>query len=137
MSTQKKILHIITIIILLGLALLIIKLKPSEHDSPFTKFQEFTIKNPTLSGDTLCTGGFINTENIELDEIAQLIIETRVINSSPLQFATTQDEAGITCLASSYGWVLFSALNNNEYYCIDSTGKRGRLNFDRATLQCE
>lgn len=95
------------------------------------------------TAEKLCKGGFINTESrSQLKQIAQTIIENRIINPYPLEFAFTQDEAGIVCLTQENKWVFFSALNPEEeidtnYICADSLGRKGRLQLNREKISCE
>lgn len=94
----------------------------------FSDFETFANTKPTVAAETLCQGGFINPTRSELKKVVNTIIKNRS--------AKNQDEAGITCLSLANTWVLFSALNNNEYYCIDSTGTKGKLGFDRKKMTC-
>jgi hypothetical protein len=89
-----------------------------------------------------CTGGFINETESDLAKISQSIIRNRILNFSPMEYARTQDEAGITCLGSAEEWVLFSALNKQSeddqknYWCVDSRGVRGAYGYNSETNQC-
>jgi hypothetical protein len=96
----------------------------------FQDFKIFAEKKPTVAAETLCQGGFINPTRPELKKVTDEIIQNRV-------GMKTQDEAGITCLSAAHNWVLFSALNDNEYYCIDSTGVAGKFGVDRKNMKCE
>ncbi len=108
----------------------------------FQSFALFATNFPRIRSTDLCAGGFITTNDRDLQSIATNIVTNRILQSSPLEYAQTQDEAGITCLAGEYKWVLFSALNNDphengkNYYCADSRGIEGNLSVDRAMLQC-
>lgn len=97
--------------------------------SAFQDFKKFANTKPTVAAETLCQGGFINTTRPELKAVAQKIIKNRTESKN-------QDEAGITCLSSAHNWVLFSALNDNGYYCIDSNGKAGKFGIDRKNMTC-
>lgn len=89
-----------------------------------------------------CTGGFIGTDDSDLKVIADTIVSNRIINRSPIEYATTQDEAGIVCLGSLENWVLFTALNQvgeedtSHYWCIDSRGVQGSFGYNSETNQC-
>lgn len=88
---------------------------------------------------SLCKGGFINDENKNLKQISDEIVKNRVLNYHPLEYAATQDEAGITCLSNETHWALFSALNEEDekaYVCIDSTGRKGAYGIDRDGAKC-
>ncbi|MES2986047.1 MAG: hypothetical protein V4686_02885 [Patescibacteria group bacterium] len=96
----------------------------------FEDFKKFANKKPTVAAETLCQGGFINTTRTELKKVASDIISTRTD-------VKNQDEAGITCLSDAHHWVLFTALDNSDYYCMDSTGVSGKYGMNRKTMQCE
>lgn len=95
----------------------------------FKDFQTFSNTKPTVAAETLCQNGFINTTRPQLKKVTAAIIANR-------EGVKNQDEAGITCLSQAHEWVLFSALNNDEYYCIDSTGTEGKKYFDGNTFSC-
>lgn len=104
----------------------------SPNEKIITAFQDFkTFANtkPTVAAETLCQGGFINPTQPELKKVVNTIIKNRV-------GVKNQDEAGITCLSKAHKWVLFSALNDNNYYCIDSTGMSGKFGIDREKMTC-
>ncbi|HYC34575.1 MAG TPA: hypothetical protein VEC13_02480 [Candidatus Paceibacterota bacterium] len=114
----------------------------SRNERIILAFDQFRKVAPKYDADELCKGGFINEDARSLKEVANEIIANRVLNFYPLEFATTQDEAGITCLAEGKRWVLFSALNAEDesernYYCTDSGGRKGNLNLDREKIWCE
>ena len=94
------------------------------------------------SAGLFCTGGFINETEADLAKIAQSIIRNRILNFSPMEYARTQDEAGITCLGSAEEWVLFTALNKQaendqkNYWCVDSRGVSGNYGYDSETNRC-
>lgn len=89
-----------------------------------------------------CAGGFINETEVGLGLIAQSIIRNRILNFNPMEYARTQDEAGITCLGSAENWVLFAPLNrlseedNKNYWCVDSRGVAGNFGYSSETYQC-
>lgn len=95
----------------------------------FQDFKKFANTKPTIAAETLCQGGFINTTRPELKKVANLIIKHRSVKN--------QDEAGITCLSEAHHWVLFTALNNEDYYCMDSTGLEGKYGIDREKMTCK
>lgn len=94
------------------------------------------------SDGLFCAGGFISNTEPGLRQIADTIIKNRIVNNLPLQYARTQDEAGITCLGSAEEWVLFVALNplssddKKNYWCVDSRGVSGNFGFNSETNQC-
>ncbi|MES2622878.1 MAG: hypothetical protein V4576_00545 [Patescibacteria group bacterium] len=141
---MKRTLRIILLILVIaGITLFCMRFKTyktltvnDQIRNVFLDFDAFTKNNRTIVSDSLCGGGFINTSNDDLRKIADNIVTKRIINNSPLEYASNQDEAGITCLATIDTWVLFSALNDGEFYCIDSTGQKGPMSFSRETLKC-
>lgn len=110
-----------------------------EIQSAMITFQDYGINNED-DFDYMCTsGGFINERNPELKEISDRIVKNLVIDETTGQFASTPDEAGITCLSNPDTWVLFAPLNGsngNGYYCVDSTGAHGVAGFDRDSMAC-
>ncbi len=102
-------------------------------------FRDLALERPEL---VLCSGGFINTEEPELGDIADQIISNRILQTEPLQYAITQDEAGIKCAAADSEWVLATALNGSDanngrdFYCVDDKGMEGQLWIEEATMQC-
>jgi hypothetical protein len=108
----------------------------------FQSFWAFADDHKSINPESLCKGGFINTDESGLMNIADRIVKNRILNLNPLEYAKTQDEAGITCVASSGKWVLFSALNTHSkndgknFYCIDSSGENGNVNFDIGNVEC-
>jgi len=105
-------------------------------------FWAFVNEHKSIKPQSLCKGGFINTDESGLKNITERIIKNRILNLNPLEYAKTQDEAGITCIVSADKWVLFSALNTHSkndgknFYCVDSRGENGNVNFDRDNVQC-
>lgn len=90
--------------------------------------------------ESLCKGGFINTNKSAYQKIADEIVSNRILNAHPLEFAQTQDEAGITCISSNEHWVLFTALNeegNQDYFCVDSASRKGKYGVDREGMKCQ
>lgn len=106
----------------------------------FDTFVLFAKKQSSKS--LVCKGGFLNTEKYQtLQEISHTIISNRVINPYPLEFASTQDEAGIICLSSKDKFVLFAPLNEDEenepnFWCVDSNLRKGRLEVSRDRIAC-
>ncbi len=105
----------------------------------FDSFISFAKK--TNSPENLCKGGFINFDSNKLKKIADEIVSNRVISPYPLEFASNQDEAGITCLSDKKKWVLFSPLNKEDeselnYLCADYTGRKGNFSLDRENVKC-
>ncbi len=110
---------------------IIVQQSPNEKIiAAFQDFSTFANTKQTIAAETLCQGGFINPTRIELRKVANIIIKLRTD-------AKNQNEAGIICLSQANTWVLFSALNDNEYYCIDSTGRKGKFGLERATMTCK
>lgn len=97
--------------------------------SAFQDFKTFANTKPTVAAETLCQGGFINTTRSELKAVSNKIVKNRVNSKN-------QDDAGIICLSSADNWVLFSALNDDGYYCVDSNGKNGKFSIDRKNMTC-
>ncbi len=105
---------------------------------------ENTLADRKTRGATglFCTGGFINETEAGLGLVAKTIIRNRILNTDPLEYARTQDEAGITCLGSAEEWVLFAPLNkqssedNKNYWCVDSRGIKGNYGYNSETNQC-
>lgn len=131
---------ILVLTILLTIAILITNRKTEspalKEETPnqkiiaaFEDFKIFANRKPTVAAETLCQGGFINPTQPELKKVVQTIVENRIDTKN-------QNEAGITCLSKATTWVLFSALNNNEFYCIDSTGQSGKFGIDRTKMIC-
>lgn len=94
----------------------------------FSDFKKFANTKPTIAAETLCQGGFINPTRKELKKVVETIIKNRGVKN--------QDEAGITCLSEAHHWVLFTALNNDDYYCMDSSGLEGKYGIDRKNMKC-
>lgn len=105
-------------------------------------FWAFANDHKSIKLESLCKGGFINTDESRLKDIADRITKSRILNLSPLEYAKNQDEAGITCVSSADKWVLFSVLNTHStndgknFYCVDSSGENGNVNFSRDKIQC-
>ena len=93
--------------------------------------------------EAVCVGGFINDRILPLKTISEAIVSNRVIDAQVTRYATSQDEARITCESTSTAWVLFTVLNktgkdnNGEYYCVDSVGAKGKYDIDREAVRCK
>jgi hypothetical protein len=114
----------------------------SRNDKIKFAFDSFALIAKKTDFEDLCSGGFINEDKKRLKEIASIIVENRMTNPYPLEFAANQDEAGIACLSNTEKWVLFSALNQEDestknYFCTDSTGRKGHLDLSRERLTCK
>lgn len=114
----------------------------SYNDKIKFAFDSFAMIAKKIDFEDLCSGGFINEDEKKLKEIASIIVENRMTNPYPLEFAVNQDEAGITCLSNTEKWVLFSALNQEDestknYFCTDSTGRKGYFDVSRERLTCK
>ncbi len=90
----------------------------------------------------LCKDGLIDTQKKPLEQIAEHLVSYRVLAPYPLEFATTQEEAGITCLASKDRFALSIQLNIDDggatkKLCIDSLGQRKNSEINQEKIVCK
>lgn len=90
----------------------------------------------------LCKDGVIDTQTKVLKQIADDLVSYRILNPYPLEFATTQQEAGIQCVSSKDRFALSIQLNVNDdgkYYrrCIDVLGQTKQQEVDMQKILCK
>ncbi len=90
----------------------------------------------------LCKDGLIDTQKKPLKQIAEHLISYRVLAPYPLEFATTQEEAGIICVASKDRFALSIQLNLDDNgvtkkLCIDSLGQRKNSEVNQEKIICK